>query len=140
VYYYSFFKHKGGYIMASQKIGSYAFIVGVVIAVLAGIVSVFMAEMVAGMGGIITLVLVVLGLIVGFLNIKDKHITDFLIAAIAIAMVGGSAGGLIGIDQVIAPVGTLLATIVVNIVAIVGAAALVVGLKQIMALAKEQVM
>ena len=78
--------------------------------------------------------------IVSFLFSRRKVFLFFLIAAIAIAMVGGSAGGLIGIDQVIAPVGTLLATIVVNIVAIVGAAALVVGLKQIMALAKEQVM
>ncbi|MFA5763858.1 MAG: hypothetical protein WC915_03515 [archaeon] len=126
--------------MASQKIGSYAFIVGIVIAVLAGLVSVYAESMIAGMVGIITLVLVVLGLIVGLLNIKDKHITDFLIATIAVAMVGGSAGGLIGIDQLIPTVGTLLATIVINIVSIVGAAALVVGLKQIMVLAKEQVM
>jgi len=125
--------------MASQKIGSYAFLIGVIIAVIAGLVSVYAESLMAGTVGIITLVLVILGLIVGFLNIKDKHITDFLIAAIAVAMVGGTAGGLIGINQVVPTLGTLLATIVINIVAIVGAAALVVGLKQIFALAKEQV-
>jgi hypothetical protein len=89
------------------------------------------------------LVLVVLGLVVGFLNIHDKHITDFLIATIAVAMVGGTAAGLVLLDTVpmisTLLIGTLCKNVVINVVAIAAAAALVVGLKQIMALAKEQV-
>jgi len=127
--------------MASQKLGGYAFLVALIIAIIAGIVATFMSDMMAGLTGIVTLVLVILGLVVGFLNIHDKHISDFLIATIAVAMVGGTAGGLIGINAFLPglQIGTLVATIVINIVAIAGAAALVVGLKQILALAKEQV-
>ncbi|MFA6064354.1 MAG: hypothetical protein WCW44_04160 [archaeon] len=124
--------------MASQKLGSYAFLVGVLLAVIIGILAAFAPATIQGVAGMTTLLLVVLGLIVGLLNIKDKHITDFLVAAIAIAMVGGTAGGLLGLDQLIKPVGTMLVLIVTNIVAMAAAAALVVGLKQIFALAKQQ--
>ena len=127
--------------MASQKLGGYAFLVALIIAVVAGIVATYMSDMMAGLAGVVTLVLVILGLVVGFLNVHDKHITDFLIATIAVAMVGGTAGGLVGIDLFLPAlkIGTLCATVVINIVAIAAAAALVVGLKQIMTIAKEQV-
>lgn len=126
--------------MASQKLGSWAFLIAVIIAVIAGLVSAFAPSMLSmNVGGIITLILVILGLVVGFLNIHDKHITDFLIATIAIALIGGTAGGLLVLDQWVAPLGSACSAIVLNIVAIAAAAALVVGLKQIFALAKEQV-
>ncbi len=126
--------------MASQKVGSYAFLVGVVLAVLFGIIAVIAADLVTGMAGIVTLVLVILGLVVGFLNIHDKHVSDFLIATIAIAMIGGTAGGLVALDAVLAGLGTILVNIVLGIQALVVAAALVVGLKKIFSLSKEQVM
>ena len=126
--------------MASQKWGSYAFLIAIVIAVIAGIVGAFMPAMIgASAAGIITLILVVLGLIVGFLNIHDKHISEFLIAAIAIAIIGGTAGGLTVLDAWVPPLGTMCVQIVLNIWAIAAAAALVVGIKQLMALAKDQV-
>ncbi len=126
--------------MASQKVGSYAFLLGVLIAVVFGIVAVVAADLVNGMAGVVTLVLVALGLIVGFLNIHDKHVSDFLIAAIAIAMIGGTAGGLIALDSVLPGLGAILVNIVLGIQALVVAAALVVGLKKILSLSKEQVM
>jgi len=130
--------------MASQKIGSLAFLIGVVIAVLAGLITVvdtvMGTAMMAGLGGIIAIILVILGLVVGYLNIKDKHITDFLVATIAIAMIG-----LVALNPALAgivtdPVIVVIKAIVGNIVTLVAPAALVVGLKQIMSLAKEQVM
>lgn len=126
--------------MASQKVGSYAFLIGVLLAVVFGIIAVVAADLVDGMAGIVTLLLVFLGLIVGFLNIHDKHISDFLIAAIAIAMIGGTAGGLIALDSVLPGLGVILVNIVLGIQALVVAAALVVGLKKIFSLSKEQVM
>ena len=128
--------------MASQKIGSYAFLLGVIIALIAGIVAaadaIMGSAMLAGSAGWIALVLVILGLIVGFLNIKDKHITDFLIATIAVAMIGLVAlnPATIAVD----PIVILINAIVGNIVTLVAPAALIVGLKQILSLAKEQVM
>jgi len=128
--------------MASQKIGSWAFLIGVIIALIVGIVASVLPEMITlGTMEIITLVLVVLGLIVGFLNIKDKHVTDFLIAAIAVSMIGGvtaiTASGLAVGEVTI--LGALIANIMGSIVALVAPAALIVGLKQILALSKEQV-
>jgi hypothetical protein len=110
----------------------------VLLAIILGVLATFAPSSIQGLAGITTIVFVVLGLIVGLLNIKDKHITDFLVAAIAVAMVGGVAGGLNSLDLVIKPVGTMCVLIVTNIVAMAVAAALVVGLKQIFALAKTQ--
>ena len=128
--------------MASQKVGSYAFLLGVIIALIAGIVAaadaIMGSAMMAGAAGWIALILVILGLIVGFLNIKDKHITDFLIATIAVAMIG-----LVALNPatiVVDPIVVLINAIVGNIVTLVAPAALIVGLKQILSLAKEQVM
>ena len=125
--------------MASQKIGGYAYLLAIIIAVLAGLVGALAPTAIgASTAQIIMLVLVILGLIVGYLNIHDKHISDFLIATIAVAMIGGTAGGLAVLDTWIAPVGTLCVLVVGNILAVAAVAALVVGLKQILALAKEQ--
>jgi len=123
--------------MASQNVGGYAFLVAIVIAVLAGIAATFMSAAVVGMASVITLILVLLGLVMGWLNIHDKHITDFLVATIAVIMVGQSAGGLLVLDAFIPgfKLGAMLVAIVTNIVLVAGAAALVVGLKQILNLA-----
>lgn len=124
--------------MASQAIGSYAFLIGVALAVILALVGVLMPGVIdASLSAILMLVVVILGLVVGILNIKDKHITDFLIATIAIALVGNTAGGLLVLDNVVPPVGALLAAVVMNIVALAAPAALIVGLKQVWALAKE---
>ena len=112
-----------------QMIGSWAFIIGVLIAILGGIFAPMLAEQAAW----ITLVLVILGLIVGFLNIGDKEIPGFLMAAIALMLVGSA--DLEIIDKVIAPVGTYLASIVANIVAFVAPAALIVALLEVYRLA-----
>jgi len=127
--------------MASQKIGSYAFLLGVIIAVIAGLIQaadyIMQTAMMNGVGGWIALILVILGLIIGFLNIKDKHITDFLIATIAVAMIGLVA--LSPASMAVDPVVYLINSIVGNIVTLVAPAALIVGVKQILALTKEQV-
>jgi len=129
--------------MASQKIGSWAFLIGVIIAIIAGLVSAIDVLMgtqliTGGAAGIIALILVILGLVVGFLNIKDKHVTDFLIATIAVAIIGLVALSPAAIGAV-DPIVVIINSIVRNIVTLVAPAALIVGLKQIFALAKEQV-
>lgn len=127
--------------MVSQKIGSFAFLAGFLIAVLAGLIQFidyFMnTTFMVGAVGWVAIILVVLGLIVGFLNIHEKKVSDFLIAIIAIAMIGLIA--LSPIAMVVDPVVILINIIVGNIVTFVAPAALVVGLKQIISLAKEQV-
>jgi len=116
--------------LSTQKIGGYAFIVGVVIALLAGIAG----GLVAGYAGGIALVLVILGLIVGYLNISDKEVLTFMVASVGL-IVAGSANLLI-IDTVVLGVGTVLQAILANIVVFIAPAVIVVGLKAVYALAK----
>jgi hypothetical protein len=121
--------------MVSQKVGGWAFILGVVIAIIAGLVSAFLGMY----SGYVLLVLVVLGLIVGFLNIKDKEVTGFLIAAIALMAVG--TANLSSLDSLTpgltAGLGTLVQNIVQYIAAFVAPAALVVALKEVFDIAHK---
>ncbi len=115
-----------------QSLGSWAFILGVLVAVVGGAIGGWLT----GAGPWITLLLVVLGLIVGFLNISQKEVNDFLIAAIALGTVGWIAN-LASIDTVIPVLGSVLQAIVANVVAFVAPAALVVALKAVWALASK---
>jgi uncharacterized membrane protein YccC len=121
--------------MVSQKVGGWAFILGVVIAIIAGLVSTFAFSALASGAAYVLLVLVVLGLIVGFLNVKDKEVVNFLIAAIALMAVGTANLGTI--DKAIPLLGTLVQTIVQYIAAFVAPAALVVALEEVYSIAKK---
>ena len=110
------------------KIGEWAFIVGALLAILLGFVP-------GQYMGTATLVLVVLGLIVGLLNVTAKETNSFLVAAIALIATGSAAGSL----KIIPPavLGDFLSSAVMNLAAFVSPAAIVVALKAIMALAKD---
>jgi len=119
----------------NQKIGSYAFLLGVIIAIIAGAT----AAVAIGVPGVehVPLVLVVLGLIVGFLNISDKEVQSFLVAGIALMAIGipGSALGELNKIQVI-PLGDILSTILVMISLFAAPAVLIVALKAFYKLSK----
>lgn len=105
-----------------KTVGKWAFIVGVIVAIVAGLIPTLPA---AG----VTWVLLVLGLVVGFLNVGDKESSPFLIATIALMTVG--AAGLAAVPTIGAFIGAILG----NIVAFVAPAALVVSLKAVYNLA-----
>jgi hypothetical protein len=113
------------------KVGSWAFIIGVVIALIVGIVN-------KGAGNdVTTTVLVILGLIVGFLNVTGRETTPFLLAAVALVIVtspnlgGGSLGG-------VASVGPYLQGILGAMTIFVIPATIIVALKAIWALAHDE--
>lgn len=115
--------------MDTQKLGGWAFILGVLIAVVAGLAAGYLTAY----AGWVALALVTLGLVVGFLNIGAKEVNDFLIAAIALSVLAISAAGL----NLIPYVGVYFAAMVQNIAAFVAPAALVVALKAVYTLAKN---
>jgi uncharacterized membrane protein YccC len=117
--------------MDNQKVGAWAFILGVVIAIIAGLASTY----VVAFSPYVLLVLVILGLILGFLNIRDKEVTGFLIAAIALMAVG--TANLSSINLIVPTLGTLVNSIVQNIAVVVAPAALVVALKEVYNIARE---
>ena len=118
--------------MPYEKIGNWAFILGVIIAIISGIAG----GAVTDYAGWIVLALVILGLIVGFLNISQKEVNDFLIAAIALMAVG-TAAQLVSIDRVIPLLGTVIQSMVGYVAVFVAPAALVVSLKAIYNLASR---
>lgn len=100
-------------------IGRWAFVIGIILALLAGFTNI----------PSLAIVLFVLGLIVGFLNIKEKESTPFLVAVIALLTIGVAS----------LQFGTLTATvesILSSFLAFVSAAGLIVALKQILSVAK----
>jgi len=123
--------------MLSQKIGGWAFILGVVIAIIAGIAQAATLSSTANIelpGALfIPLVLVILGIIVGVLNIDDRDTTEFLVASIALLALAISAAGL----QIIPTVGQYLVSVVNNVAVFVAPAALVVALKSVNKLANK---
>ena len=110
--------------MDLDVVGKWAFIAGLVVALLAGF---FAVPMVA-------LVLFVVGLIVGFLNVTTKETEKFLLATVTLLVLG------VGSIQTLAVLGTAvsatLSTVLGSMIAFVGAAALVVAVKAVVELAQ----
>jgi len=103
-------------------IGKWAFIIGLVIAIIAAFIKS------AVPASTILLVLFILGLIVGYLNITEKRIERFLIATIALILLSvGSISAL----SVIGTVSGYLNSILANVISFVSAAALIVALKTV---------
>ncbi|MDO8647175.1 MAG: hypothetical protein Q7R70_02045 [Candidatus Diapherotrites archaeon] len=116
--------------MGKIGIGQIAFLIGVIIALLAGLASSMIDVPTAG---IIGLVLVVLGLITGFLNVKDKETMPFLVAAVALMLTGNVGWNYINFLGI----GTILDSIMSYIGLFVAPAALIVALKAVYSLAKD---
>ena len=120
------------------KYGEWAFLLGVVLALIVGLFSAQLQE--AGVALYVTGVLAVLGLVVGLLNIKEKEVNSFLIAAIALLMVASSWGPITAMLSIV--VGDLGVTIAgwltmffSALAAFVAPAALILALKAIYNLA-----
>ena len=117
--------------MVDKKIGNYSFIGGVGIAVILGLALPIGDTIKTAL----TSVLVLLGLIVGFLNVVGKETKEFLlIAAVLVIAAGvGQASTELGSVQIIGP---YLSGIFQSIMLFVVPATVIVGLKDIYALAQ----
>jgi len=108
--------------MDKATIGRYAFIVGLVISVIAGFVSV---------GDMGLAALVVLGVIVGFLNVTGEEVQKFLLGTVALMLVGS------GLHSVMAAV-AFVPGILSAFVSFVAGAALIVALKEVYTITKSK--
>lgn len=113
-----------------KTVGHFAFIVGIIIAVVLGIFSAWMQPAVPAL----TSILILLGLIVGFLNVTGKETREFLIVAV-ILVIASYAGGATESLSTVMYIGPYLSGIFAAIMAFVVPATVVVGLKEIYALA-----
>ena len=112
--------------MKEQNYGSWAFIIGVVIAIILGLFG--NMEFMIGIKTGIFYLLIIIGLVVGFYNMNQKEVFNFLIVAITLLTI--SAGGLqaAGLEKV-EIVKDIIPQILQYIVAFVAPAALVMALK-----------
>ena len=107
-----------------EKLGAYAFLLGVIIAVIVGAaVAATTLDTVITQGA--AAILVLLGAVVGFLNIHDKETTPFLVSAIALGF-GASVA-----FTPLKDLGVYLTSILTYLVVFVVPAAIVVALKTI---------
>lgn len=116
-----------------QKIGHYSFIGGVIIAVVLGLVP---ASTLGTAAPWLTSLLVIFGLIVGFLNVSGKETKDFMLVAVVLMIAAYVAGGTDTLGGV-QTIGPYLAAIFSQILAFVVPATIVVGLKEIWALGQN---
>lgn len=110
------------------KVGSWAFIIGVIIALIVGIFS-------DTYNGVTTSVLIVLGLIVGFLNVTGRETTPFLLATVSLVIVANFGSMILG-D--VTMVGSLLQRTLHALMIFVVPATIIVALKAIYALAHDE--
>ncbi|HZX12708.1 MAG TPA: hypothetical protein VFE88_04600 [Candidatus Nanoarchaeia archaeon] len=106
-----------------EKAGSWSFILGFLVALVLGVVGTLSTTLVS--------VLLVLGLIVGLLNISDKEIVPFLVATVALVVSGSAVATIEQVPRVID-------SILVNITIFVVPAAVVASLKAIYELASTR--
>lgn len=104
-----------------EKVGKWAFIAGLVLAVVAGL---------GVQATWIAWVLVVLGLVVGFLNVTAQESRGFLLAAIGLMLSATAV-------QTIPFVGGIVTRIVSNVIVFIAPAVLVVALKALFETAKD---
>ncbi|MBN1544214.1 hypothetical protein JW898_01995 [Candidatus Woesearchaeota archaeon] len=109
-----------------QKVGSWAFIIGLIIAIIAGFWP---------LGTIMTTILIILGLIVGFLNVTGKETNSFLFATLVLVVMTSMGGQLLGTIQY---VGGLLHNMFSAMMLFIIPAAVIVALKAIYALAENE--
>lgn len=107
------------------RIGHYSFIAGIIIAVIVGLIPQFR-------GDIAIWIMVVLGIIVGLLNISAKEINSFLIAAVAL-IIASSASALS-----LAVIWVGLTSILGNIIIFIAPAAIIVSIKAVVKLAEAR--
>jgi hypothetical protein len=118
-------KNAGG-----SKFGVWAFIIGVILALIGGI----LVGLLGAGQTIVTSVLIILGLIVGFVNVTDKESKDYLMAAVVLVIVAYFGGATF---SAVPAVGLYLQNVLNAILTFVIPATIIVSLKAIYALARD---
>lgn len=118
--------------MAKNKrrdmLGSWAFLIGVILAVVLG------AGFAGSYNGTIAWVLVVIGLIVGLLNVGDKEVQPFLLSGIVLIIASALGASIV---SSIPTAGPILAGILASLLIVFVPATIIVALKNVFTLSKN---
>lgn len=112
----------------AKSFGAWAFLIGVILAVIVG------AASQGNLNATWVSILVLLGLIVGFLNVTDKEVTPFMMAGTVLVIVTSLGGNVL---EGIAGVGGLLSGAFSGVNLLFVPATIIVALKSVFTLAKD---
>lgn len=115
-----------------STLGPWAFILGIVIALLAGVF--------APNDTAVVLLLTLLGLVVGLLNVEDKEAGQFLLASVAFIIAASGLQSVFSAFQIYSGLdiaGAVISSIVSYIIVFAAPAAGIVGLKVLIMVSKE---
>lgn len=111
--------------MKGQELGKWAFLVGVLLSLLATFLTGVLTT------GTIIAILFILGLVVGFLNVSRKDYVTFLVAVLVLLVLGVSGIGALESFR-LSGIYNYLTTALGSFIAFVGAAGLIVAIKTIL--------
>jgi len=120
-----------------NSVGAWAFLIGVVLAIIIGLgTSLISIPTLTTYSSAIYAILVILGLIVGFVNVKSKDSQTFMIAGTVLVIVSkfgmdAVTGSLIGIG-----IGNIVTSIFAALLALFVPATIIVALKTVFGIAK----
>lgn len=117
-----------------KQIGNYSFIIGVIVAVVLGLAAPKLGTATAWLWSL----LIVLGLVVGFLNISGKETKEFLWVTVALVVVAFAGSAQISSWSNVELIGPYLKGIFDAILAFVVPATVVVALKDVWDMAKGE--
>ena len=115
-----------------KQIGNYSFIVGVILAIVLGLAAPKLGAATPWLWSL----LIVLGLVVGFLNVSGKETKEFLWVTVALVVVAFAGSAQINSWSNVELIGPYLKGIFDSILALVVPASIVVALKEVWQLAK----
>lgn len=116
-------KKKQGFL---PKLGSWSFIVGVVLAIVSGFFTLTPG---------IASVMVLLGIIVGFLNVRGEHAMTFLLASVSLVVISSLGGSAF---SGVAVIGATLQKMLSNMIIFVIPAAIIVALRAVLTIAYNE--
>ena len=117
-----------------KQIGNYSFIVGVILAKVLGLASQQLGQAQQWLWSL----LVVLGLVVGFLNISGKETKEFLLVTVALVVVVALGKSQVESWKDVIYIGKYLLDVFNSILAFVVPASVIVALKDVWELAKGE--
>ena len=120
-------KKKSMNIFNSFSFGSILFVIGIILAVISGL---FSSSFSLGVNNVFVWILILLGLMIGMLNITAKETAVFLIATLTLLVTAG-------VLKLVPVFGNQLIAILNHVSYIIAAAALIVALEAIYALASK---
>lgn len=114
----------------ANKLIAYAFTVGIIAALVLGLLSTWVAQWEA----VLTSILILAGIVVGFFNISPKEARDYILYVTALVIVTSLSKGTLG---ALTTIGPMLENVLGSIMAFIMPSVIIVGIKSILNLARS---